>query len=130
MQPRRAYFGQKDAQQGAVLQRLVRDLDLPVEIRLLPTVRDSDGLAWSSRNVLLSAESRAEALALPRALRAGAEAFARGADPVAAARARLNGLTPDYVEIVDLDGATVLAAAVRLGATRLIDNVLLEGELT
>ena len=130
VRPRRAYFGQKDAQQGAVLRRVVRDLDLPVEIRLLPTVRDSDGLAWSSRNVLLSAGSRAEALALPRALRAGAEAFARGGDPVAAARARLNGLTPDYVEIVDLDGATVLAAAVRVGATRLIDNVLLEGELT
>jgi pantoate--beta-alanine ligase len=130
VQPRRAYFGQKDAQQGAVLQRLVRDLDLPVEIRMLPTVRDTDGLAWSSRNVLLSAEERAEALALPRALRAGADAFSRGEDPVLATRAQLNGLTPDYVEIVDLDGASVLAAAVRVGSTRLIDNVLLEGELT
>jgi pantoate--beta-alanine ligase len=129
VRPRRAYFGQKDAQQGALLRRLVRDLDLPVEVRLLPTVRDADGLAWSSRNVLLSAEERTEALALPRALRAGAEALGRGGDPVAAARARLNGLTPDYVEIVDLDGATVLAAAVRIGTTRLIDNVLLEGEL-
>jgi pantoate--beta-alanine ligase len=130
VQPRRAYFGQKDAQQGAVLQRLVRDLDLPVVIRMLPTVRDTDGLAWSSRNVLLSAEERAEALALPRALHAGADAFSRGEDPVLAARAQLNGLTPDYVEIVDLDGASVLAAAVRVGSTRLIDNVLLEGELT
>jgi pantoate--beta-alanine ligase len=130
VQPRRAYFGQKDAQQGAVLQRLVRDLDLRVEIRVLPTVRDTDGLAWSSRNVLLSAEERAEALALPRALLAGADAFSRGEDPVLAARAQLNGLTPDYVEIVDLDGASVLAAAVRVGFTRLIDNVLLEGELT
>jgi pantoate--beta-alanine ligase len=130
VQPRRAYFGQKDAQQGAVLQRLVRDLDLPVEIRMLPTVRDTDGLAWSSRNVLLSAGERAEALALPRALHAGADAFSRGEDPVLAARAQLNGLTPDYVEIVVLDGASVLAAAVRVGSTRLIDNVLLEGELT
>jgi pantoate--beta-alanine ligase len=129
VQPRRAYFGQKDAQQGAVLQRLARDLDLPVEIRLLPTVRDTDGLAWSSRNVLLSAEERAEALALPRALHAGADAFSRGEDPVLAARAQLDGLTPDYVEIVNLDGASVLAAAVRVGSTRLIDNVLLEGEL-
>src|SRR4029078_13738993 len=72
VRPERAYFGQKDAQQGAVMRRLVRDLDLPIEIRLLPTVRDSDGLAWSSRNVLLSPAERAEALALPRALRAGA----------------------------------------------------------
>jgi pantoate--beta-alanine ligase len=129
VQPRRAYFGQKDAQQGAVLRRLVRDLNVPVVIRVLPTVRDVDGLAWSSRNVLLSAEERAEALALPRALRAGADAFAHGGDPVVAARAQLNGLTPDYVEILNLDGATVLAAAVRVGSTRLIDNVLLEGEL-
>jgi pantoate--beta-alanine ligase len=130
VQPRRAYFGQKDAQQGAVVRRLVRDLDLPIEIRLLPTVRDTDGLAWSSRNVLLSPAERAEALALPRALHAGADAFGQGGDPVTAARARLNGLTPDYVEILDLDGVTVLAAAVRIGTTRLIDNVLLEGELT
>jgi pantoate--beta-alanine ligase len=130
VQPRRAYFGQKDAQQGAVLQRLVRDLDIPVEIRMLPTVRDTDGLAWSSRNVLLSADERAEALALPRALHAGADAFSRGDDPILATRAQLNGLTPDYVEIVKLDGASVLAAAVRVGSTRLIDNVLLEGELT
>ena len=129
VQPRRAYFGQKDAQQAAVLRRLVRDLNLPVTIRVLPTVRDVDGLAWSSRNVLLSAEERAEALALPRALRAAADAFARGGDAVVAARVRLNGLTPDYVEILDLDGARVLAAAVRVGSTRLIDNVLLEGEL-
>jgi pantoate--beta-alanine ligase len=129
VQPRRAYFGQKDAQQGAVLRRLVRDLNLPVTIRVLPTVRDTDGLAWSSRNVLLSTDERREALALPRALHAGADAFAHGDDPVAAARAQLNGLTPDYVEILDLDGARVLAAAVRVGSTRLIDNVLLEGEL-
>ena len=126
VRPRRAYFGQKDAQQAAVLRRVVRDLNLPVEIRVLPTVRDPDGLALSSRNVRLSPEERERALGLPRALRAAAGAV----DPVAAARARLNGLHPEYVEIVDLGGAKVLAAAVRVGATRLIDNVLVEGDLS
>jgi pantoate--beta-alanine ligase len=130
VRPQRAYFGQKDAQQAAVLRRLVRDLNLRLEIRVLPTVREHDGLALSSRNVRLSTPERARALGLPRALAAGAEAFAEGGDPVAAARAQLNGLTPDYVELVDLDGVTVLAAAVRIGSTRLIDNVLLKGDLS
>ena len=130
VQPRRAYFGQKDAQQAAVLRRVVRDLNIPVEIRVLPTVRDEDGLAVSSRNVQLSKEERLEALALPRALARGAEAYTQGGDPVAATRSSLNGLTPDYVELVELDGATVLAAAARIGTTRLIDNVLLKGELS
>ncbi len=125
VRPERAYFGQKDAQQVAVIRRLVRDLDVPLEIRVVPIVRDDDGLALSSRNVRLSAEERERALGLPRALQSGVGA----ADPVAAARASLNGLVPDYVETVDLDGATVLAAAVRVGSTRLIDNVLLEGEI-
>ena len=125
VRPRRAYFGLKDAQQVAVIKRVVRDLDLPVEIRVLPTVRDSDGLAFSSRNVRLSPNERDRALALPRALSAAADT----PDPVAAARAQLNGLNPDYVELVDIGGATVLAAAVRIGSTRLIDNVLLKGEL-
>jgi pantoate--beta-alanine ligase len=126
VRPRRAYFGQKDAQQAAVLLRVVRDLDLPLEIRVLPTVRDPDGLALSSRNVRLSPEERERALDLPRALHTAAGAD----DPVRAARARLNGLHPEYVEIVDLGGAKVLAAAVRVGSTRLIDNVLLEGDLS
>jgi pantoate--beta-alanine ligase len=120
-----AYFGQKDAQQAAILRHLVRDLDLRLELRVLPTVRDADGLALSSRNVYLSPEERRRALALPRAL----EAARSSADPVAAARAALNGLEPEYVELVDLGGATVLAAAARVGATRLIDNVVLEGDL-
>jgi pantoate--beta-alanine ligase len=124
--PRRAYFGQKDAQQAAVLRRVVRDLDLGVEIRVLPTVRDEDGLALSSRNVHLSPEERERALGLPRALRGAVGAD----DPVLAARASLNGLQPDYVEVVDLGDAKVLAAAVRVGSTRLIDNVILEGELS
>lgn len=126
VRPRRAYFGQKDAQQAAVLRRVVRDLDVPVQIRVLPTVRDPDGLALSSRNVRLSAEERERALALPHALQSAAQAD----DPVAAARAALNGLNPDYVEVVDLGDAKVLAAAVRVGATRLIDNVILEGALS
>jgi pantoate--beta-alanine ligase len=130
VRPQRAYFGQKDAQQAAVVRRLARDLNLQLEIRVLPTVREPDGLALSSRNVRLSAAERQQALGLPRALAAGAEAFADGGDPVAAARAQLNGLTPDYVELVELDAATVLAAAVRIGSTRLVDNVLLKGDLS
>jgi pantoate--beta-alanine ligase len=129
VRPDAAYFGQKDAQQAAVLRRLVRDLDLDVELRVLPTVRDGDGLALSSRNAYLSSGERERALALPRALEAGKAAHARGDDPVAAAKAALNGLQPDYVEIVDLENAIVLASAARIGQTRLIDNVVLEGEL-
>ncbi|HKD17646.1 MAG TPA: pantoate--beta-alanine ligase, partial [Thermoanaerobaculia bacterium] len=125
VRPERAYFGQKDAQQLAVIRRMVRDLDVPVEIRAVPTVRDPDGLALSSRNRRLSPEERKRALALPRAL----ESAAGATDPVAAVRASLNGLEPDYVEVLDLCGAKVLAAAVRVGSTRLIDNVLLEGEI-
>jgi pantoate--beta-alanine ligase len=129
VQPETAYFGQKDAQQVVVVRRLVRDLNLPVEIRVLPTVREPDGLALSSRNALLSPDERKRALAMRPALEAGAGAFAAGGDPVAATRAALNGLTPDYIELLDLDGALVLATAVRVGSIRLIDNVLLEGEL-
>ena len=120
VRPARAYFGRKDAQQAAVVLRMVRDLDLDLEIRVLPTVRDDDGLALSSRNAYLSADERLRALALPRAL---ATRDARKA------RKELNGLEVDYVEEVDLDGTRVLAAAIRVGGTRLIDNVVLdEGE--
>jgi pantoate--beta-alanine ligase len=130
VRPQRAYFGQKDAQQAVVIRRVVRDLDLLVEIRVLPTVRDRDGLAFSSRNALLSVEQREEALALPRALAAGAHAYTHGVDAVRAARSSFNGVTPDYVELIELGDATVLAAALRVGQTRLIDNVLLKGELS
>jgi pantoate--beta-alanine ligase len=129
VRPDRAYFGQKDAQQAAVVRRLVRDLDVPVEIRVLPTVRDPDGLALSSRNERLSPEERATALGLPAALDSGLAEFRLGGDPVAAARAALNGLEVEYVSLLELDGALVLAAATRVGSTRLIDNVLLEGAL-
>jgi pantoate--beta-alanine ligase len=126
VRPDVAFFGQKDAQQAAVLRRMVRDLNLDVHLRVRSTVRDHDGLALSSRNALLSADERVRALALPRALETGRSAHVRGSDPVAATRAALNGLEPDYVELVDLDGVTMLAAAARVGSTRLIDNVILE----
>ncbi len=127
VQPTRAYFGQKDAQQASVIRRMVRDLDLPLQIRVVPIVRDGDGLALSSRNVYLTSDQRHQALALPRALEAGRQAWRHGADPVAAACRVLEGLDVDYVSVADLDGPT-LAAAVRIGQTRLIDNVRLEEE--
>ena len=130
VRPQRAYFGQKDAQQIAVIRRLVRDLELELEVRVVPTVRDADGLALSSRNARLSQQDRERALALPRALAAGVAAHAAGSDPVAAARAALDGLAADYVATFDLDGATVLAAAAHVGTTRLIDNMILEGDLS
>jgi pantoate--beta-alanine ligase len=116
VRPTRAYFGQKDAQQAAVIRQMVRDLAVPVEIRVLPTVRDDDGLALSSRNAYLSPEERKRALALPRALATK--------DPVKA-RKLLHDLEVDYVEVVDFT-PKVLAAAVRVGSTRLIDNVILD----
>jgi pantoate--beta-alanine ligase len=130
VRPERAYFGQKDAQQAAVLERMVVDLDLGIEIRVVPTVREDDGLAVSSRNAYLSTDERAAAAALPRALAAGAEAGPERA--VEVARGVLAGeprLTPDYVEVARLNGRVYLLAAVRAGSTRLIDNVVLEGVL-
>jgi pantoate--beta-alanine ligase len=128
IRPQRAYFGQKDAQQVAVVKRMVRDLNVPVEIRVVSTVREPDGLAVSSRNAYLSPGERRRAVALPQALAAGQAAYRAGQDPAAAARASMDGLEVDYVEAVELDGRLVLEAAVRLGRTRLIDNVVLEGE--
>lgn len=128
VQPRVAFFGRKDAQQVAVVRQVVRDLNLAVEIVTVPTVRDSDGLALSSRNAFLSPAERACALALPRALEAGARAHRSGADAVEATRtvlARTPELGVDYVEIADFDGPT-LVAAVRIGSTRLTDNVPLD----
>jgi len=118
VRPRYAYFGQKDAQQLAVLRRMARDLHLDVTVTSVATVRAPDGLALSSRNARLSPEERREALALPRAL------ATRDLD---AARAALDGLDVDYVEIAEFE-PRALAAAVRVGSTRLIDNVVLEEE--
>ena len=125
--PHVAWFGQKDAQQVAVIRRVVADLNLPLEIVAVPTVRDDDGLALSSRNAFLSQAERAVAVGLPRALEAGATAHRSGDDPVVAARRILEaepGLAVDYVDLADLDGPT-LVGAVRVGSTRLIDNVRL-----
>jgi pantoate--beta-alanine ligase len=118
VRPRLAYFGQKDAQQVDVMRRMIRDLDLDTELRVLPTVRDADGLALSSRNALLTPEQRERALALPHALQTR--------DP-ARARELLNGVDVDYVEVADFE-PKVLAGAIRVGSVRLIDNVPLEGE--
>ena len=118
--PTRAYFGQKDAQQVEVIRRMIRDLALEVELRVVPTVRDADGLALSSRNALLSPEERATARALPLAL-------ATQDRDVALARLREAGLEIDYVEVADFDPPTLVGAA-RVGSTRLIDNIPLEGD--
>jgi pantoate--beta-alanine ligase len=137
-----AFFGQKDAQQALVIRKLVRDLDLPVRIEVCPTVRDSDGLALSSRNGYLSPEDRERAVALSRALSAAEARVARGdvdaAQVLAAARAVLDaaGIEPDYLELrstTDLspvervNGSTLLAVAARVGRARLIDNTILRG---
>jgi pantoate--beta-alanine ligase len=139
--PSRAYFGQKDAQQLAVIRRMVDDLAFPNQIVACPTVREPDGLAVSSRNAYLSAPERQRAIVLYRALQAGRAAFLAGRrDPAAveaAARALLEGqpgVEPDYVALVDAvsfepakqaEPGQVLAIAARVGRTRLIDNVIL-----
>ena len=121
VRPEIAWFGQKDAQQAAVLKQLVRDLNVSVEIRVVETVRDPDGLALSSRNTRLSDEERVRAGAIPRALETRDEAQARAVLESA-------GLEPDYVAVADLNGPT-LAIAARVGKTRLIDNIpLREGD--
>lgn len=135
-----AYFGQKDAQQAAVIRRMTRDLDFPVRIEVLPTVREDDGLAMSSRNAYLDVDARERAAALSRGLRA-AERMARedslGAG-LAAARAELSaaGIEPEYLEARDAESLQPVAAlgerpvlvavAARVGAARLIDNVLID----
>ncbi|MCX5770852.1 MAG: pantoate--beta-alanine ligase [Candidatus Hydrogenedentes bacterium] len=134
--PHRAYFGQKDAQQCAVIRRMARDLDTGVEIVEMPIVREPDGLAMSSRNAYLSADERAKALALSRALFHAQSLLENGRrdarEIVRAVRERLDGIEADYVELVDAEnlepvnevsGCVVLAVAARVGATRLIDNI-------
>jgi pantoate--beta-alanine ligase len=139
--PSRAYFGQKDAQQLAVVRRMVADLAFPNEIVACPTVREPDGLAVSSRNAYLSAAERARAAALYRALEAGRTSWSAGErDPAAietaaeGVLATVPGVEPEYVALVEPDGfeqakqaeaGHVLAVAARVGRTRLIDNVIL-----
>jgi pantoate--beta-alanine ligase len=139
-QPDAAYFGQKDAQQALVIRRLVRDLDIPVEVRVVPTVREPDGLAMSSRNVYLTEEERERAVGLSRALEAAGREVAAGhidARSVLAAASReldARGIEPEYLELRSADdlspaervnGRTLLAVAARVGRARLIDNTIL-----
>jgi pantoate--beta-alanine ligase len=141
VQPDIAYFGRKDAQQAVVIERMVRDLDFPVEISVLPTVREQDGLALSSRNSYLTPDQRERAVAISRALRAAERAAREGARStdalVAVATEELSnsGIEPEYVEarsaedlspIAELNGRPVLlAVAARVGRARLIDNVVI-----
>jgi pantoate--beta-alanine ligase len=141
VQPDVAVFGQKDIQQALLIQAMVRDLNFPIEIVVSPTVRERDGLAMSSRNSYLDADSRRRALGLSSALRAVAKAFATGERSAAAlesvARAQLSqhGIVDvDYIAVADphtlepvtrVEEGTVVALAARVGRTRLIDNVIL-----
>lgn len=137
--PDRAYFGAKDAQQVAVIRRLVADLGIPVEVVVCPTSRDDDGLARSSRNTRLSPDERRRALAIPRALSAVADAAASGTrdshvmreraqavlDEAGVEREYVGFVEPDTFEAVDhLDRPTLVAVAARVGRTRLIDNTV------
>jgi pantoate--beta-alanine ligase len=139
-QPDAAYFGQKDAQQALVIQRLVRDLDIPVRIEVVPTVREPDGLAMSSRNAYLTEEERERALGLRRALEAAGREVAAGRrdarSVLSAASGELEarGIEPEYLELRSADdlspadrvnGRTLLAVAARVGRARLIDNAIL-----
>jgi pantoate--beta-alanine ligase len=140
--PDRAYFGQKDAQQAAVIQQMVRDLDFDLEVVVCPIVRESDGLAMSSRNAYLTPRQRADAPALYRALRAAEERVAGGERAAVVIKAdietRIQALPEaviDYVAVVDADtmaavdtiaGNILIALAVTLGKTRLIDNIQVE----
>jgi len=142
VQPDVSYFGQKDAQQAAVIRRMVRDLDFPLRVEVLPIVREPDGLAMSSRNAYLNPEARQRATALSAALRA-AESVARAEGLAAAlrvARAELQGagIEPEYLEARDpedlspvtelSDRPVLIAAAAQVGTARLIDNVLIHPE--
>lgn len=144
-QPNRAYFSQKDAQQVEVLKRMVKDLFFPIELRVMPIIREKDGLAKSSRNTYLSAEEHTAALVLSRSLKAAKEMYAAGERN---AEAIVNAVTEgikaepmssiDYVEMYalpelkpianPLKGSNLLAVAVKFGTTRLIDNIVLEEE--
>jgi pantoate--beta-alanine ligase len=118
IQPERAYFGQKDAQQLDVIRRMVRDLDVPVRIVPVPTVRAADGVALSSRNIYLLKEERARAVEFARAVREAAHQGKRAARELTRALKKMSGVKLDYVEVA---GGRI-CAAVWIGATRLIDN--------
>ncbi|HEY5318260.1 MAG TPA: pantoate--beta-alanine ligase [Solirubrobacteraceae bacterium] len=135
-----AYFGQKDAQQALVIKRLVRDLDIPVRIEVCPTVRETDGLAMSSRNALLTPQERTRAAAISRALEGARAALATGERDAAKlagqARAQMTsaGVEPEYLELVStdtlapvrvIDDEVLVVVAAQVGAARLIDNQIM-----
>ncbi len=142
-QPARAYFGQKDAQQVAVIRRMVQDLSFSVDVVVCPTVREKDGLALSSRNVTLGPDERRAAPVLHRALEAARAAFDSGERDASRLRAVLTEtlageplVREDYVSVADastlaelerVEGAALVSLAARIGKTRLIDNVILGG---
>ncbi|WP_027717454.1 pantoate--beta-alanine ligase [Desulfovirgula thermocuniculi] len=141
VQPDRAYFGQKDAQQALVIKKMVRDLNMDLEVVVLPTVREEDGLAMSSRNVYLSPRERQLAAAIPRSLRAAEEVYKAGerqaekiVELVRGVLGESPGIEIEYVEVRSLpnleplervEGPALLALAVRIGPARLIDNTVL-----
>ena len=140
VQPDEAYFGQKDAQQALIIQRMAADLDFPVRVVLGPTVREPDGLAMSSRNAYLDADARRRAVSLSKALSAARDRIERGerdAEPLAALMRGIlesAGVTVEYAAVVDgatleprreVEGTVLVACAANVGATRLIDNVAL-----
>jgi pantoate--beta-alanine ligase len=142
VQPHAAFFGQKDAGQLALIRKLVRDLNIPIEIVACPIVREADGLAMSSRNVYLSPLERQQALVLHRALQAVDAVYSSGErDPTALTRvaqevfATEPNVRPDYIEVLDpatllpverAEGGTLVAVAAKVGTTRLLDNVVLK----
>lgn len=146
VQPQRAYFGQKDAQQLAVVRRMVGDLNVPVEIVGMPIVREPDGLAMSSRNAYLSLDERQAALVISRSVTLAQRTYAHGERDAETIRARMRDLigaeplaSVDYVsiahpdtldELTRIEGRALVSLAVRIGATRLIDNTLVGGDST
>jgi len=143
VEPTRAYFGQKDAQQAVVIERMVADLNMNLEIVIVPTVREPDGLAMSSRNIHLNSEERRAALVLWRALSLAQQLFSQGERQAESIRHRMSALIQeeplasiDYVsiagaasleELATIEGPALVSLAVRIGSTRLIDNIVLGG---
>ena len=141
LQPDRAYFGQKDAQQALVITKMAHDLDFPVDVVVMPTIRESDGLALSSRNVYLSSPERQAALSLSRALQMANRLYAEGERDAERLRDAMSSVlateplaAPEYVSVADngtlleldtISGPALASLAVRVGRTRLIDNIVL-----
>jgi pantoate--beta-alanine ligase len=142
VQPERSYFGQKDAQQCAVIKKMVQDLNMPLEIVIVPTVREPDGLAMSSRNVYLTKEMRAQAPVLHRSLKLAESLWQQGETDVEKVRRAMTGLIRqqplaniEYIDIADagslqeldiMKSPVLISMVVRFGATRLLDNIILE----